>query len=80
MLEIKGNYENKHENKRCIACNNNDETQEHLLSCSKLWDSNRLIDTLPVYSDILGTNAEKILKISRLIKSAFEERKLFLKK
>ena len=66
MLEIKGNYENKHENKRCIACNNNDETQEHLLSCSKLWDSNRLIDTLPVYSDILGKYAE--------ITSAFEAR------
>ena len=66
MLEIKGNYQNKHENKH--------------ICFSKLWDLNRLIDTLPVYSDILGTNAEKILKISRLIKSAFEERKLFMKK
>ena len=80
MLEIKANYENKHENKLCVACNKTSETQEHLLLCAKLWDSNVVTDTLPVYSDILGTNAENILKISRLIKSAFEERKLLMKK
>ena len=57
MLEIKANYDNKHENKLCIACNKSNETQEYLLSCFKLWDSNNVTATLPVYSDILGTNA-----------------------
>ena len=80
MLDVKANYENKYYDTSCVACKSPEENQEHLLQCAELCENNQIVGTLPVYTDIFGTEVEKMLTVARLIQKSFNRRKQFVKK
>ena len=56
MIDVKCNFSSKFEDTSCNYCmTNEDQTQEHLMRCTKILQQNPLIDNNEVmYSDIFG--------------------------
>ena len=77
MLDIKANFKQKYENQDCIACKDEQETQEHLLKCSVLNDQNSVIQDIPVYEDLFGDILDKKILVSKLLYTSFVKRKSF---
>ena len=68
MLDVKGNFKQGKPNILCRRCNNEDELQSHLLTCSALCD-NSIVNAgqLPDYEDIFCNNPQKIEKIAKIL-------------
>ena len=77
MLDIKANFKQKYENQDCIACKDEQETQEHFLKCNVLNDQNSVIQDIPVYEDLFGDILDKKILVSKLLYTSFIKRKSF---
>ena len=77
MLDIKANFQNSHANMLCIACKEEDETQEHLLQCKVLSDENTVVEELPEYGNLFGENLEKQITVAQILNTNFKKRKSF---
>ena len=79
MLDIKSNYQGKHNDLSCSICDSQQDTQQHLLQCQKLKDGNEIIKQIPDYDDLFGANLASKIMISRIMKLRFQERNNILK-
>ena len=75
MIDVKVNYREKHAHVLCPCCKMEDDSQEHLLSCSKIKAEGTLVSSVPVYQDLFGSNIEKQVNLTRILKKRFEQRK-----
>ena len=79
-IDIKGNFQWKHENQSCISCKMNVfENNEHLLNCSKLLGSNGIVSYIPSYKELFGTDLSEQVYVSRILHENFKLRKQFIK-
>ena len=79
MLDVRANFEGKYKDLMCPACKLVEDTQPHLIECSKLSDDD-LVEKLPEYNDLFGDDLEPKVNTSRIIRMKFQRRKEFDKK
>ena len=79
MLDVRANFEGKYKDLMCPACKLVEDTQHHLIECSKLSDDD-LVEKLPEYNDLFGDDLEPKVNTSRIIRMKFQRRKEFDKK
>jgi hypothetical protein len=82
VTEVKMNFKRMYENYKCEVCDEEFETQRHVLECTKLLNMNENSEeiSIPKYEHLLdGTPSEKI-NIARLFKANMNERKKFMDK
>ena len=80
MAEVKMNFKRKYENYECEVCDEEFETQKHVLECTKLLNMNENSDEIfiPKYEKLLnGTPNEKV-EIASLFKENMNKRKQFM--
>ena len=75
MVNVKVNYREKHTNLLCPCCKMEDDSQEHLLSCSEIKEDSILVRSVPAYQDLFGSNVEEQVNLARILKKRFEQRK-----
>ena len=80
MVDVKTNYRGSNSNLLCPLCKNDQDTQEHLLTCTKLDDGNYVLTAIPNYRDLFGENLERKVTLARIIQARFKKRKAILKK
>ena len=76
VTNIKMNYKGMFENFQCEVCNEEDETQEHILKCKIL---NKKEEEIVDYSKIKNGNIIEMLKIARKFKKNLEIREQYIK-
>jgi hypothetical protein len=74
MINVKVKYREKHAHVLCPCCR----MKEHLLSCSKI--KGILVSSVPVYQDLFGSNIEKQVNLTRILRKRFKKRKMAPKK
>ena len=79
MLDIRANYSGQHEDTLCPLCENEEDTQQHLMVCEKLCDSGTVVTSLPDYKSLFETKLKEKLYVSRLLKKHFQKRNNLLK-
>ena len=70
MIDVRNNYKGKytHTGTLCpLGCLDED-TQQHLLVCEELVETNSLVSEAPVYEHLFGDILENRLYISRILK------------
>ena len=72
MLDLKTNFKVGAADTKCRRCENAEETQEHLLSCPTLRDGG-VVTQVPQYDELLGEETQKIIMISRILASKFNQ-------
>ena len=72
MLDLKTNFKLGTAETKCRRCEREEETQEHLLFCPALRDGG-VVTHVPQYKDLLGEETQKIIIISRIIASKFNQ-------
>ena len=80
MIDVRNNYKGNytHTDTLCpLGCLDED-TQQHLLVCEELVETNALVSEVPDYEHLFGDILEKQLNISRILKSQFKTRKKML--
>ena len=80
VTEVKMNFKRMHENYECEVCDEEVETQEHIIECKSLLNMNENSNeiSIPKYEKLLdGTPRDKI-EIARLFKANMNKRKLFM--
>jgi hypothetical protein len=74
MLDVKANFKNKYRNNvKCANCDE-EETQAHLLFCSKLVAGSSIVKEPPKYENVFSSNIEDILPVTRLMSQNFKLR------
>ena len=79
MIDIRGNFSNHYEDTLCPVCGEQEDTQQHLLLCDLLCESDALVPTLPEYDTLFGNNLDDKVMVSRILMSHYEKRKHLLK-
>ena len=68
MLDIKGNFKVGQSDLKCRQCCKDEETQDHILTCSILNENSALpVSDSIVYQDINGTNINKMTRVSKIL-------------
>ena len=80
MVDVKTNYRGSNSTLQCPLCKNEQDTQEHLLTCSKLDGGNEVVSDVLNYSDLFGDNLERKITLTKVIHSRFKKRKVLLKR
>ena len=74
MMDVKQNFKNMYDNNLCRLCQNDEETQQHLLECEKLLQNCPPLynDMLVKYEDIFSSNVKKQLRATKLFQSVWK--------
>ena len=72
MMQVKMNYKNLYETHECRACGENDETQEHILKCKILMESNNKVNKIPEYKKLFNGTVKDQLEISKVFSQNME--------
>ena len=68
MLDINGNFKVGQSDLKCRQCCKDEETQDHILTCSILNENSALpVSDSIVYQDINGTNINKMTRVSKIL-------------
>ena len=79
-IDLKANFQWKHENIWCISCKTDSpETNEHLLECSSLMGKNKIVTYIPEYKELFSQEQDEVLYLSRVLKENFKNRRQYLK-
>ena len=79
-IDLKANFQWKHENIRCISCKTDSpETNEHLLECSSLMGKNKIVTYIPEYKELFSQEQDEVLYLSRVLKENFKNKRQYLK-
>ena len=71
MLNVKNNFKNNHKNLCCLICQNDEESQEHIMmTCSKL--KNKL--TQREFLTLFGCDDEKMSEVVKKLEIILNER------
>ena len=78
-IDIKGNFQWKHETHSCISCKLKIfENNDHLLNCQKLIGNNEIISYIPSYLELFGNELDEQVYVSRILRENFKIRKQFI--
>ena len=75
MVEVKHNFKEKYLNMSCPCCEEDEDTQEHLLTCPELETDGEVVMSLPDYGDLFGRDLVKQIDVARLIMERYQKRK-----
>ena len=78
MLDVRCNYRNKYADTLCPLCLVDQDTQQHLMVCTVLEDSEVVVE-VPVYEQLFQSNVDKLCQIATILKKKFEKRQEVLK-
>ena len=82
MLDVRVNYEGQHSDTLCPLCDEEEDSQHHLLVCEVLGEAGQpvvVVDQPPVYEKIFNGTLDEKIYVSRIIEERFSERKKILK-
>ena len=69
MIEVKMNFKRKHETHECRACENHEETQEHIYDqCKTLMELNKEQHENPEYEKLFIGTVRDQMKIAEILK------------
>ena len=78
-VDLKANFQWKHENIWCHCCDEDTpETNEHLLHCKVLLGANEVLSYIPKYNELFSEDLDEVIYISRILKENFIRRKKYL--
>ena len=79
-IDLKANFQWKHENIWCISCKKDTpETNEHLLQCKALLEANEIVSYIPEYNELFSDELQEIVYTSRVLRENFKKRKTYMK-
>ena len=79
MLDVKTNYSERYTDSLCPICKNEEDTQKHLLECSKLDTDGDIVTKLPEYDHLFSEKLDDKVKIAKIIKQRYEKRTAIIK-
>ena len=81
MFDIRTNYRGHYldTDTLCTVSLKEEDTQQHLLVCDQLCESESIVKQVPEHSDLFGENLDQKLFISRVLRKHFQARKKVLK-
>ena len=65
MTDVKTNFIGKYENFECDLCNEEDETQKHVLECKEIMKQMKDKVEIPEFGEIFKGNVKKQLEIAK---------------
>ena len=74
MLDVKTNYGGQHTDTLCPLCEEEEDTQQHLLVCKELDSQGTLVEKLPSYEHIFEGSLDEKVYIGRILKLKFSQR------
>ena len=72
MIDIKGNFKSGKADLKCRKCDMEEESQIHLLQCSKLSDYSLMNNNTITYEDLFGVDCKKIELIGKILMQRFK--------
>ena len=75
MIDVRSNFPGQHPDTRCPLCDDDSDTQEHLLVCTELETYGVMVEHIPKYVDLFGENLQLKVNMSRILKSKYTRRK-----
>ena len=76
MVDVKANYKGKYFDYLCTECGKEEETQQHVLECSKLIGKNEMLTYIPNYYDIFSEEVEEQLYVARILRENMRIKKI----
>ena len=80
VQEIKTNFGGNYSEYQCPLCHTEVDTQEHLLDCPDLDETNDIVKSVPKYKELFDDEVKKKVKVSKIIKKRYQKRKQLMKK
>ena len=71
-IPVKCNFKFGQSDLKCRQCYNEDETQEHIMTCPALEDNTISPTNTPDYNELFSDDVKKITIIARILKSKFK--------
>ena len=68
VTEIKTNFKGIYDSYECDACGNEEESQAHILECTKLTSMNTEVMEMPKYEKLFHGNVQDQVKIASIFK------------
>ena len=79
VTDVKINYRGKYENLECDLCNEEEESQEHILKCKEIMKESKDIK-VPEYAKLLDGSVKVQLEIAKMFNENMKKKKEFLDK
>ena len=79
MTETKINYKGLYDTYECDVCGHEDESQAHILKCTKLVNMNNACSEMPNYEMIFDGNVDDQVKIAKIFKQNIANEENILK-
>ena len=80
MLDVKTNYSERYTDSLCPSCKIEEDTQKHLIECSKLDTDGDLVTKLPEYDHLFSEKLDLKVSIAKIIKQRYDKRIAISKK
>ena len=78
VTETKRNFQGMYDTHECIACGQNEETQEHVIECKNLLKLNMEVTNIPKYDKLFEGTVKEQLEIARLFNQNMSIRETML--
>ena len=75
MVDVRTNFPGQHPDIMCPLCEEDSDTQEHLLVCVELETFGVMVRNIPQYIDLFGEDLISKVNISRILKEKYGRRK-----
>ena len=79
MTETKTNFKGLYDSYECDLCGKEDESQEHILKCTRLVNMNKDISEIPIYDQIFEGNTNAQVNIARIFQQNMKFKEKLLK-
>ena len=79
MTEVKKNYRGKYDNIECDLCNEEEESQEHILKCKEIMKNENKVE-VPEYDKLLDGSVKFQLEIAKMFNENMKKKKEILDK
>ena len=79
MTEVKKNYRGKYDNIECDLCNEEEESQEHILKCKEIMKNESKVE-VPEYDKLLDGSVKFQLEIAKMFNENMKKKKEILDK
>ena len=79
MTETKTNFKGLYDSYECDLCGKEDESQEHILKCTRLVNMNKDISEIPIYDQIFEGNTNEQVNIARIFQQNMKFKEKLLK-
>ena len=79
MLEVRNNFSGSYSDLICPLCRLCEDSQNHLLECSKLAEEGELVTKIPEYDYLFSGNLMQKVEVARTIIAKYKMRRKLLK-